>query len=108
MKILNFILKYKSALNLIGAILGIVYFIYIFIQINVKNDEIQRLKLSLAIVKTEFFDCNENLTKQNAAIKDLKLKKPFEPPDTSKIEKVFIKDKTCEGELKAYKELFNE
>lgn len=73
-----------------------------------KNNEIQELNLSLAIAKTQFFECDETLKKQNATIKNMELKRPFEPPDTGKIEKIYVKDKTCEGELKAYKRLFDE
>lgn len=73
-----------------------------------KNNEIQELNLSLAISKTQFFECDETLKKQNAAIKNMELKRPFEPPDTGKIEKIYVKDKTCESELKAYKRLFDE
>ena len=80
----------------------------LFTDLRFKNDKIQRLELSLTIAKTEFFECDETLKKQNAAIKNMELKRPFEPPDTGKIEKIYIKDQTCEGELKAYKRLFDE
>lgn len=80
----------------------------LFTDLRFKNDKIQRLELSLTISKTQFFECDETLKKQNAAIKNMELKKPFKPPDTGKIEKIYIKDQTCEGELKAYKRLFDE
>lgn len=80
----------------------------LFTDLRFKNDKIQRLELSLTIAKTEFFECDETLKKQNAAIKNMELKRPFEPPDTGKIEKIYVKDKTCESELKAYKRLFDE
>lgn len=80
----------------------------LFTDLRFKNDKIQELNLSLAISKTQLFECDETLKKQNAAIKNMELKRPFEPPDTGKIEKIYVKDRTCEGELKAYKRLFDE
>ncbi|EJI6117816.1 TPA: hypothetical protein SAJ70_001729, partial [Campylobacter jejuni] len=49
------------------------------------------------------------LAQQNKAIDKLKLDlKPKETlKEVLKVDKVFIKDKSCQSELKAYKELFN-
>lgn len=80
----------------------------LFTDLRFKNDKIQRLELSLTISKTQLFECDEKLKNQNTAIKNMELKRPFEPPDTGKIEKIYVKDRTCEGELKAYKRLFDE
>lgn len=56
-------------------------------NLYVKSNEIQELNLSLAISKTQLFECEKTLENQNAAIKNMELKKHFEPPDTGKIEK---------------------
>lgn len=100
----GFFSDFKNSLIVLLLILSGV----LFTDLRFKNDKIQRLELSLTIAKTEFFECEKTLENQNAAIKNMKLKKPFEPPDTGKIEKIYIKDRTCEGELKAYKRLFDE
>lgn len=82
--------------------------LYFLCQINLKNRQIDRLKIDLAMQKNENLLCNAFLEKQNKIVKYLELKTPFEPPDTDKIKKVFIKDKSCQGELRAYRELFDE
>ncbi|MCI6989405.1 MAG: hypothetical protein MR902_07590 [Campylobacter sp.] len=106
MSFLNYILKYKSVLNFTLLVISAIYLLYLFAKIDAKDSEIQTLKLDIANSKFELLKCDKTLQTQNAAIKNLELKKPFEPPNTSKIEKVFVKDKSCESELKAYKELF--
>ena len=109
MKALNFILKYKNALNFIGIALSIVYFIYLSLQISAKNSEIKTLKFELEKAKFELFECDKNLKIQNKAIKELEIKgAPKEPLNLEKIKKIYIKDQSCVAELKAYKELFDE
>ncbi|APA52998.1 hypothetical protein BLD35_07335 [Campylobacter coli] len=55
------------------------------------------------------FFFKDKLAQQNKAIDKLKLDlKPKETlKEVLKVDKVFIKDKSCQSELKAYKELFN-
>lgn len=109
MKALNFILKYKNALNFVGIALSIVYFIYLSLQISAKNSEIKTLKFELEKAKFELFECDKNLKIQNKAIKELQIKgTPKEPLNLEKIKKIYIKDQSCVAELKAYKELFDE
>lgn len=109
MKALNFILKYKNALNFVGIALSIVYFIYLSLQISAKNSEIKTLKFELEKAKFELFECDKNLKIQNKAIKELQIKgTPKEPLNLEKIKKIYIKDESCVAELKAYKELFDE
>lgn len=109
MKALNFILKYKNALNFVGIALSIVYFIYLSLQISAKNSEIKTLKFELEKAKFELFECDKNLKIQNKAIKELEIKgAPKEPLNLEKIKKIYIKDESCVAELKAYKELFDE
>lgn len=109
MKALNFILKYKNALNFVGIALSIVYFIYLSLQISAKNSEIKTLKLELEKAKFELFECDKNLKIQNKAIKELEIKgAPKEPLNLEKIKKIYIKDQSCVAELEAYKRLFDE
>lgn len=109
MKVLNLILKYKNALNFVGIILSIIYFIYLSLQISAKNSEIKTLKFDLEKAKFELFECDKNLKIQNKAIKELEIKgTPKEPPDVEKVKKIYIKDQSCVAELKAYRELFDE
>lgn len=109
MKALNFILKYKNALNFAGIALSIVYFIYLSLQISAKNSEIKTLKFELEKAKFELFECDKNLKIQNKAIKELEIKgAPKEPLNLEKIKKIYIKDQSCVAELEAYKRLFDE
>lgn len=109
MKALNFILKYKNALNFVGIALSIVYFIYLSLQISAKNSEIKTLKFELEKAKFELFECDKNLKIQNKAIKELRIKgTPKEPLNLEKIKKIYIKDESCVAELEAYKRLFDE
>lgn len=65
-----------------------------------KENEVLNTKLNLA---------NTNLELQNQKIRELSVEiKPTEIKEVERIKKIFIKDNTCESELKAYKELFNE
>lgn len=93
---------------LAALIFDVIIAFYQNFQIRAKNKEIAELSDKILLCNNKFTLCDAYLQKQNAAIKDLKLKKSFEPTDTSKIEKIFIKDKTCESELNAYKRLFDE
>lgn len=71
--------------------------------------ENENLKLKALHFNSELSVFKNKLTKQNEAIDKLKLDlKPKEAlKEVLKVDKVFIKDKSCENELKAYKELFN-
>ena len=109
MKALNFILKYKNALNFVGIALSIIYFIYLSLQISAKNSEIKTLKFELEKAKFELFECDKSLKIQNKAIKELEIKgAPKEPLNLEKIKKIYIKDQSCVAELEAYKRLFDE
>lgn len=109
MKVLNLILKYKNALNFVGIVLSIIYFIYLSLQISAKNSEIKTLKFDLEKAKFELLKCDKSLETQNNAIKELSLKGEVkEPKSVEKIKKIYLKDKSCQSELKAYKRLFDE
>lgn len=76
---------------------------FIFAYFNdklTKENEILKAKLDTA---------NINLELQNERIKALSVEvKPQEVKEVERIKKIFVKDNTCESELKAYKELFHE
>ena len=87
--------------SLIVVVLGI--YIYILEQ-KIKNYESEVLTL-----KVENKECELNLVKQNSAILALKNEISNKNANSEKIEevkKIYIKDSSCEAELKAYKELF--
>ncbi|MBZ7981958.1 hypothetical protein AVBRAN12640_05350 [Campylobacter sp. RM12640] len=61
------------------------------------------------LLKTKLNAANINLDFQNERIKALSVEiKPTEIKEVERIKKIYVKDNTCEAELKAYKELFNE
>lgn len=76
---------------------------FIFAYFNdklTKENELLKAKLNTA---------NANLELQNQKIKELSVEvKPQEIKEVERIKKIFVKDSSCEAELKAYKELFNE
>ena len=81
-----------------------------------KEDEIKTLKDEKIAILKKLDLANDNLKKcdakvdeQNKKIEDMKVEVTYiEPKSIEKVKNVFIKDSTCESELKAYKELFNE
>lgn len=88
-------------LSLVVVVLGI--YIYILGQ-KIKNYESEILTL-----RVQNKECELNLVKQNSAILALKNEISNKNANSEKIEevkKIYIKDSSCEAELKAYKELF--
>lgn len=81
-----------------------------------KEDEIKTLKdekittlEKLVKSEQELKKCEAKVNEQNQKIEDMKVEVTYiEPKSIEKVKNVFIKDSTCESELKAYKELFNE
>ncbi|MGH1600943.1 hypothetical protein [Campylobacter majalis] len=69
-----------------------------------KADELTTDKATL---KANLTHCDTALASQNEAIKEASVK-TFNTPskDAERIKKVYVKDKGCEAELAAYKELF--
>lgn len=103
---MSLILRYKNHINAISIILSLVYVLYLYAEISSKNSEIQALKDEIINAKFELLECNKNIALQNDAIKKIKLRGNLSPLNTQKIEKIFIKDKSCKSELNAYKALF--
>ncbi|MBE3607102.1 hypothetical protein CCAL13119_09210 [Campylobacter sp. RM13119] len=69
-----------------------------------KTDELTTDKATL---KANLMNCDATLSSQNEAIKASKVQIDNTPSkEVEKIKRIYIKDKSCEGELRAYKELF--
>lgn len=67
----------------------------------------ERLIKDYATVKNNLNACNSSLSLQNEAIKATAVKIDDTPSkETERIKKIYVKDKSCESELAAYKELF--
>ncbi|EAJ2284768.1 hypothetical protein CXE60_08510 [Campylobacter coli] len=82
---------------------------FLFFKNHTLTLENENLKLKSLHFSNEINVFKDKLAQQNKAIDKLKLDlKPKEVlKEVLKVDKVFIKDKSCESELKAYKELFN-
>ncbi|MBE2984649.1 hypothetical protein CCAL9344_01285 [Campylobacter sp. RM9344] len=73
-------------------------------ELTKKADELTTDKATL---KANLTNCDATLALQNEAIKTAAVKIDNTPPkEIERIKKIFVKDKSCEAELKAYKELF--
>lgn len=82
---------------------------FLYLKNNALALENENLKLKALHFSNEINVFKDKLAQQNKAIDKLKLDlKPKETlKEVLKVDKVFIKDKSCQSELKAYKELFN-
>ncbi|HIF9884891.1 TPA: hypothetical protein ACX8KM_001806 [Campylobacter coli] len=82
---------------------------FLFFKNHTLTLENENLKLKALHFSNEINVFKDKLAQQNKAIDKLKLDlKPKETlKEVLKVDKVFIKDKSCQSELKAYKELFN-
>lgn len=61
------------------------------------------------LLNKELHLANANLELQNQKIQELSVEvKPVQVKEVERIRKIYIKDNTCESQLKAYKELFDE
>lgn len=92
-------------LVILVALLFVMQVAYIFIlKSENKNLKIEKLEL-----ETKVLTLDSSLKKQNEKIKELELKAKKPPAKTNeekRVEKIYLKDKTCETELLAYKALF--
>lgn len=98
------------------AILSLIFFAFIdlFATNYFKSVKIEALSKELQIEKSSKDICINKLESQNAQILDMQIPKEaikeqakVEEKIIRKIDKIYIKDKTCQRELNAYKELFN-
>lgn len=69
----------------------------------------ERLTKDYTIVKNNLSACDTALASQNEAIKAAMVKIDDTPSkEVERIKKIYVKDKSCESELAAYKELFRD
>lgn len=82
---------------------------FLFFKNHTLTLENENLKLKSLHLNSEINVFKDKLKEQNKAIEKLKLDlKPKEVlKEVLKVDKVFIKDESCQSELNAYKELFN-
>lgn len=67
----------------------------------------ERLTKDYTTVKNNLSACDTALASQNEAIKAATVKIDDTPSkEAERIKKIYVKDKSCESELAAYKELF--
>ena len=72
-------------------------------------EELKALAEQYKLANDNLKKCDAKVDEQNQKIEDMKVEVTYiEPKSIEKVKNVFIKDSTCESELKAYKELFNE
>ena len=95
-------------LVVLGLVIAFVYFSKESEISTLKSEYIEQSK-ELLKAKDEIKKLDDVLQRQNRAIEDMRVEVTYiEPKSIEKVKNVFIKDSTCESELRAYKELFNE
>lgn len=103
-------MNYKTVFTLIVAVLFLTVGFLQQNRISRQKNEISKISNEITVLQNKNTLCNAYLEKQNLAIKSLKLdinKTLKEPVQVEKIKKVYIRGKSCEGELDAYKKLFD-
>lgn len=103
-------MNYKTVFSLIVAVLFLTVGFLQQNRISRQKNEISKLSDEITVLQNKNTLCNAYLEKQNLAIRSLKLdinKTSKEPDQVEKIKKVYIEDKSCKGELDAYKKLFD-
>ena len=104
---MNF-LKSLNPLMIFGAVM-VVLASLCGLWIGFLKSDIKELKNQNLILQVQNKECELNLAKQNQAILALKNEISSKNENADKIEavkKIYIKDSSCEAELKAYKKLF--
>lgn len=72
-----------------------------------EKEKNERLNKDYTTVKNNLSTCDTALASQNEAIKAAAVKIDDTPSkEVERIKKIYVKDKSCESELAAYKELF--
>lgn len=104
---MNFI-KNLNPLMVFGAVLVILACVC-GLWIGFLKNDIKELESEILTLRVQNKECELSLIKQNSAILALKNEITDKNENSEKIEavrKIYIKDESCESELKAYKELF--
>lgn len=89
-------------------VIASLFFTLVFIGWLYKGalEDIANLDAALQIERGNTALLQESLNKQNAAIAALRVEKTHK--DTSVVDRIIIKDSSCEAQLQGYKELFME
>lgn len=75
--------------------------------LSLKSD-ISQLSTENVKLKAQLGQCELNLSLQNAAIKSLEVNASHHNEDKIKnVSKIYVRDKSCEAQLNAYKKLLN-
>ena len=105
-------LKFFDLKTVLIVALGLsLVFVYFSKEAEIKTLKDEKITTLEKLVKSEqeLKKCEAKVNEQNQKIEDMKVEVTYiEPKSIEKVKNVFIKDSTCESELKAYKELFNE
>jgi len=76
-------------------------------ELKVCNEKQERLTKDYVTSANNLNACNTRIALQNNAIKAAQVRtEAKEPPAVAKVKKIYIENKSCEAELRAYKELF--
>ena len=76
-------------------------------ELEACNEKQERLTKDYATSANNLNACNAHIALQNEAIQAAQSKtEAKEPPAVAKVKKIYIENKSCEAELRAYKELF--
>ncbi|RXJ80806.1 hypothetical protein CRU86_00065 [Aliarcobacter skirrowii] len=108
---MNFLKQMDStviSIVIFSLLIALVYF-YKDNEVNFYKDKLYDTQDDLIKEKTSLRNCENKLDEQNEEIESFKIKIiPTSTKLTQKVQTIYIKDKSCESELKAYKELFND
>ena len=78
------------------------------VYVALLKSDISQLSTENAGLKVQLGQCELNLSLQNAAIKSLEVKASRRNEDKIKnVSKIYVKDKSCEAQLNAYKKLLD-
>ncbi|MFW2556752.1 hypothetical protein [Aliarcobacter butzleri] len=108
---MNFIkeLDLKAILFIVLGLIVVFTFLSKNSQITSLKDEKTSLQENLIKEKANLETCEDKMQEQNKKIENMRVEVTYKEPEIiEKINNIYLKDKTCESELKAYKELFND
>ncbi|MCG3698875.1 hypothetical protein L5F42_03360 [Aliarcobacter butzleri] len=108
---MNFIkeLDLKAILFIVLGLIVVFTFLSKNSQITSLKEEKTSLQENLIKEKANLETCEDKMQEQNNQIEKMKVEVTYKEPEIiEKINNIYLKDKTCESELKAYKELFND
>ncbi len=104
---MDFWLRFAVISVIIGVVGAVGTFTSLFTQLQNLKEANENLEREIVLLEALREQDALLVAKQNNALEELRLKStpaPFSPP--ARVQKVVIKDPSCEAELKAYKELF--